>query len=90
MRILDTLVRWGKLGLFVGWGAGLAVWGACSSSPAPAPDASGDLKRPPEARASDAAPDRSSRDAGAGERARDAVAKDQKPVDTRAWDVPLE
>ncbi len=93
MRIVDTLVRWGKLGLFVGWGVGAAIWSACSSSPAPRPDSPLDLKRSPESRP----PDTGGRDAGVVDAgARDAKAAEQRPadlkptVDKRAWDIPLE
>lgn len=93
MRIVETLVRWGKLGFFVGWGVGTAIWSACSSSPAPRPDSPVDLKRAPESRPAETG----GRDAGLVDLgARDGKAAEQRPadlkpaVDKRAWDIPLE
>jgi hypothetical protein len=97
MRILDTLSRWGRLGAFVGWGAALAVWGACSSSTTGTKiDARKDFKKQTDGGVSDrsgsaaeamapdstASPDRAPLDFHAPDR--------KLEPDHKGWDIPLE
>jgi len=77
MRILDSLWKTAKLGLFVSWGARAALLSACSGRGTPQPvdlPTQRDTARPPDAavRADAGAPDQ------------------QVKRDRRGWDMPLE
>ncbi len=81
MRVLDSLWRFLKLGVFVGWGAALTVLSACSSATVKPDSHQGDVKPPPV----DAGQARDST------RPAEARAGDQKASpDRRSWDIPLE
>ena len=81
MRILDSLWRWGKLGLFIGWGTGLAVLSACSSA----------TVRPDSHQAPDSSrTDRPRTDGPRTDGLRAAAPRDAGAPDKRGWDVPLE
>jgi hypothetical protein len=97
MRVVDTLWRWAKLGVFLGWGTAAAVLSACSSSPA----VKGDTQRPPDSTQTDRARTDAGRvdakrtdagrvDAKRTDGPRADAPRDAGTPDRRGWDVPLE
>jgi hypothetical protein len=86
MRVVDTLWRWAKLGMFLGWGTAAAVLSACSSA-----TVKGDTQRPPDSTQSDRPRADAARvDAKRTDGPRADAPRDAGAPDKRGWDVPLE